>query len=238
MDLGQFLSTESPSKIISAPVISPPVISQSSPLLGPLKTSRSGNFSNISNSTASNGNYDDTSDKLLAPLPTSRFTKSTGSNISSNNGSNRNKQTISNEWTGKRGRLDSSQVHGIYKKMKSPDQEVRADPFYSKRRGEQATASSTQEAQNNASVGLSAAPLVETVKYFEEMNKVAKESGFKNAQEMLNSQKEMMALMASATGAGGGISSLSAATATAAGMSQASLHDIPGAGRGFDPFAG
>ena len=43
-----------------------------------------------------------------------------------------------------------------------------------------------------------ATPLVETVKYFEEMNKIAKESGFQNAQEMLASQKEMMSLMAAA----------------------------------------
>ena len=41
-------------------------------------------------------------------------------------------------------------------------------------------------------------PLVETVKYFKEMNKIAKESGFQNAQEMLASQKEMMSLMAAA----------------------------------------
>lgn len=34
-----------------------------------------------------------------------------------------------------------------------------------------------------------------TVQYFEQMNKVAQMSGFKNAQEMIASQKEMMALM-------------------------------------------
>jgi len=33
------------------------------------------------------------------------------------------------------------------------------------------------------------------IAYFEEMNRIARESGFKNAQEMLSSQKEMMAMM-------------------------------------------
>ena len=47
--------------------------------------------------------------------------------------------------------------------------------------------------------GSAATPLLETVKYFEEMNNIAKKSGFQNAQEMLASQKEMMSLMAAAT---------------------------------------
>lgn len=36
------------------------------------------------------------------------------------------------------------------------------------------------------------------IKYFEEMNRIAVQSGFKNAQEMLASQKEMMAIMSGA----------------------------------------
>ena len=50
-------------------------------------------------------------------------------------------------------------------------------------------------------VEVTTTPLLETVKYFEEMNKVAKESGFQNAQEMLASQKEMMAMMSSGVAA-------------------------------------
>ena len=53
--------------------------------------------------------------------------------------------------------------------------------------------------QPRAAAEISAAtPLQETVDYFEKMNKIAKESGFQNAQEMLTSQKEMMSLMAAA----------------------------------------
>eukprot|EP00428_Durinskia_dybowskii_P064109 CAMPEP_0170364610 /NCGR_PEP_ID=MMETSP0117_2-20130122/5466_1 /TAXON_ID=400756 /ORGANISM="Durinskia baltica, Strain CSIRO CS-38" /LENGTH=445 /DNA_ID=CAMNT_0010619123 /DNA_START=180 /DNA_END=1517 /DNA_ORIENTATION=+ len=48
-----------------------------------------------------------------------------------------------------------------------------------------------QQAQGNAG----GAPVSDTVQYFEQMNKVAQASGFKNAQEMIASQKEMMALM-------------------------------------------
>lgn len=53
--------------------------------------------------------------------------------------------------------------------------------------------------QRVAMDGSAATPLLETVKYFEEMNNIAKKSGFQNAQEMLASQKEMMSLMAAAT---------------------------------------
>jgi hypothetical protein len=50
-------------------------------------------------------------------------------------------------------------------------------------------------ANQAASAPAMGAPVNDTVQYFEQMNKVAQASGFRNAQEMLASQKEMMAMM-------------------------------------------
>ena len=47
------------------------------------------------------------------------------------------------------------------------------------------------------------APAHGTVEYFEQMNKVAQASGFRNAQEMIASQKEMMAMMQQQTATAG-----------------------------------
>lgn len=48
---------------------------------------------------------------------------------------------------------------------------------------------------SSAGIGSTGSEQVGTVEYFEKMNKVAMLSGFKNAQEMLASQKEMLMLM-------------------------------------------
>jgi len=219
-ELGQYLSRSfvvAKTETIpdSAPVERSLVPVTPSPQLEPLKTSRFsgvGNVKIVSTVAVPSGDTSSSSTRLLfSALQSSRDnsskTASQGkrtrmdTNVASNQSQKRVKQP---EQQSVRNVVDLSS-NGNKNTNRGPiqqppqQQNIVLRPSSSSSQQYQQNKPHYQHHQQLQPVDNIATPLLETVKYFEEMNKVAKLSGFQNAQEMIASQKEMMALMTAAT---------------------------------------
>eukprot|EP00598_Pedospumella_elongata_P001343 CAMPEP_0184974650 /NCGR_PEP_ID=MMETSP1098-20130426/6084_1 /TAXON_ID=89044 /ORGANISM="Spumella elongata, Strain CCAP 955/1" /LENGTH=543 /DNA_ID=CAMNT_0027497263 /DNA_START=21 /DNA_END=1652 /DNA_ORIENTATION=+ len=195
------------SKVIS--VVS--TATQEKKTLGPLKSSRGPSGGNTSNNVSSTANpvvaNNAGSSRLLQSALSSSRTVNTGNNNSSNGQQRQQQGGNNNDNNTRRGQGDNQgNNHGQKRGQDNFNDRQDRDGFkrqnfnngnnHNNPNGSNSQRTVSMAApQNNNLVTKNAPPAVGSVEYFQEMNKVAQASGFKNAQEMLASQKEMMSLM-------------------------------------------
>ena len=172
--------TKSESKIISIVSTS----NESIKLMGPLKSSRAGN--SIQNSTTVTSNDKTGSSRLLnTALQSTRNVidnKSKHKEVITNDNKLTTQLSTSRDISNKNVNIRNVLLQG----QKREHQEVTFDVPGKKKMKLNRNLKTTDNSQ---------AVAIGSVEYFEKMNQVAQQSGFKNAQEMIASQKEMMALL-------------------------------------------
>lgn len=173
--------TKSESKIIT--IVSTSTTNESNKLMGPLKSSRAGNSIQINTSNEKTG-----SSRLLSTALQS--TRTVIDNKSKQKDLVTNDNKLTTQLSTSRDNTSSKNVNSRNVQLqgqKREHQEVNFDVNGKKKMKMNQNLKATENSSQIIAIG--------SVEYFEKMNQVAQQSGFKNAQEMIASQKEMMALL-------------------------------------------
>jgi len=173
-----------PKVIFLVPTMNTEVSAYNSGIMGPLKASRGGTLVSSSSSSVFPSDAKTASSRLLhSALQSTREVKNKDRDSFSAGSRDNNAGTVKGLHSNSRGKNNHKRGN---QELVFDDGSLSSKlPKHVKYVDNTSTVVAGNEQQ----------PAVGTVEYFEKMNKVAKLSGFKNAQEMLASQKEMLMLM-------------------------------------------